>query len=296
MIETGIEWRYISQAVRKAKMPMVPGSIAKILCKFVSKNLTPEELAETVSKFRLIYSDDDNKFQPPPLSDSSDITDLADYEIESKEKKLTRKRERNPHNWKVGTMKLGDLIYISVQMKSTLKDGPVLYIATPPGQPVALVSSVRSWLLKHCVRGLGYQTFENALLHGKDKDSLLRAHNPMENEVADHLAERPEYRPIPCITRGGIDYTGMTNDEEYVKRILGPNPPILTELSITTEKDIYDPTEGTRRMKMTFELKSKNIAKTLQEWVAKGAIAPTSELFYIFNEIKSNKIMIDNNN
>ncbi|VVD05789.1 unnamed protein product [Leptidea sinapis] len=74
-------------------------------------------------------------------------------------------------------------------MKSTLKDGPVLYIATPPGQPVALVSS--------------------------DKDSLLRAHNPMENEVADHLAERPEYRPIPCITRGGIDYTGMTNDEEY---------------------------------------------------------------------------------
>ncbi|VVD05788.1 unnamed protein product [Leptidea sinapis] len=55
MIETGIEWRYISQAVRKAKMPMVPGSIAKILCKFVSKNLTPEELAETVSKFRLIY-------------------------------------------------------------------------------------------------------------------------------------------------------------------------------------------------------------------------------------------------
>ncbi|VVC89267.1 unnamed protein product [Leptidea sinapis] len=42
-------------------------------------------------------SDDDNTFQPPPLSDSSDITDLSNYE-----KKLTRKRKSN---WKVNITK-----------------------------------------------------------------------------------------------------------------------------------------------------------------------------------------------
>ena len=50
-------------------------------------------------------------------------------------------------------MKLGDLIYISIQMVSQSQSGSILYVAAVPKEPVALANTVKGTLLNACVRG-----------------------------------------------------------------------------------------------------------------------------------------------
>ena len=54
----------------------------------------------------------------------------------------------------VQTVFLGDLMYVSIQLVSDQKEGTTLFLAIPPGEPVALVSSVTGvGLLKAAVEG-----------------------------------------------------------------------------------------------------------------------------------------------
>lgn len=66
-------------------------------------------------------------------------------------------------------------------------------------------------------------------------------YNSNYTEHVDHLAAIPEYTVAPCVTRGGIDFTGRAADELYAKQALGPNPPSLSMLSIQTEKQFFNP-------------------------------------------------------
>jgi hypothetical protein len=120
--------------------------------------------------------------------------------------------------------------------------------------------------------------------------SLLRISDEAWNENADHLNELPSYEPAPIITRTGIDYTNKTYDERYVEHILGPDPPLLTDLKIETTKTFFDPTKLSKPINLKIQLRSEDVAKSLKGWVTRGALAPTSDLFQIFHKIKSNKI------
>lgn len=121
--------------------------------------------------------------------------------------------------------------------------------------------------------------------------SLLRIINRSWTANPEHLAEMPEYNPTPVITSTGIDYTNKNYDENYVENIIGPNPPILTELNIKTTKEFFDRSRLDKTINLSVNLKTDDVAKTLKSWVTKGALAPTSDLFFkIFHETKSNKI------
>ncbi|OWR55503.1 hypothetical protein KGM_207368 [Danaus plexippus plexippus] len=50
--ELGVRWREVSRAVRNARLPMAPTSVARVLCRHVARALTLEEIAEIVSRLR----------------------------------------------------------------------------------------------------------------------------------------------------------------------------------------------------------------------------------------------------
>lgn len=135
---------------------------------------------------------------------------------------------------------------------------------------------------------MGYKSFEDANLYGRDIPSLLRIHAGWSENV-DNWAEAPEYAPVPVVTNTGIDYTNREYDEQYVDTILGPSPPLLTDLCVRSSKPFFDPSRLNKTMSMTVQLKSEDVARTLKSWVVKGALAPTSDFFQVFKS-KSNKI------
>ncbi|CAH2217771.1 jg25717, partial [Pararge aegeria aegeria] len=192
----------------------------------------------------------------------------------------------------VQTIKLGDLIFISIQMVSNLKQGGVLYVASPPGQAVALVSTLHSNLLRACVQGLGYKKFEDACLNGKDIPSLLRIFDNGNNTAT--VTDMPEFVATPCIARGGIDFTNSQATKNYLSQMFGPAPPILDTLTVKSETDFFDSAILNKRMKVILQIKSENTFSTLQKWAEIAAISPTSELFQVFHTIKSNQIQISN--
>lgn len=51
--EFGVRWRDVARAVRNARLPMTPPSIARIVCRGVAKNLPPEEVDDIISRLRL---------------------------------------------------------------------------------------------------------------------------------------------------------------------------------------------------------------------------------------------------
>ena len=51
--EFGVRWGELSKAVRNARLPMQPASVARVLCKHVSKALLAEELEDIVARLRL---------------------------------------------------------------------------------------------------------------------------------------------------------------------------------------------------------------------------------------------------
>ncbi|CAG9577611.1 unnamed protein product [Danaus chrysippus] len=297
--ELGVRWREVSRAVRNARLPMAPTSVARVLCRHVARALTMEEIAEIVSRLRLkLIATQRRNWHVIKLSDQltdepvNILTRILPSRVKQALKGVRCGRNMMPE---IQTVKLGDLIYISVQMVSDIKAGGILYVATPPGEPVALVSSLHSSLLKPCIQGLGYQKYEDASLNGHDIGSLLRIFNANNNENPDFLARIPEYFVAPCITRGGIDFTGRKTDEKYTDDVLGPDPPRLDKLVVTAQRKFFDPERLNKEMRITIQLKSEDIAQTLKCWASKGAVLPTCQLFQIFNKTKSNKIHIDAN-
>lgn len=51
--EFGVRWGELSKAVRNARLPMQPASVARVLCKHVSKTLSVEELQDIVARLKL---------------------------------------------------------------------------------------------------------------------------------------------------------------------------------------------------------------------------------------------------
>ncbi|KPJ00520.1 hypothetical protein RR46_07110 [Papilio xuthus] len=103
------------------------------------------------------------------------------------------------------------------------------------------------------------------------------------------MTEIPKYDPVPIVTKTGIDYTNKAYDEHYVNTILGPDPPLLTDLHITTAKMFFNNMDN-RLITIKAHLSSQNIAKTLKTLVIKGALRPTSELLHVLHTAKSNRL------
>ncbi|CAH2065070.1 unnamed protein product, partial [Iphiclides podalirius] len=287
----GIRWRDVARAVRNARLPMTPPNIARVVCKGVAKNLPAEEVDDIISRLRLKLVATQNRVWHvinllEPLSEEQ--VEPAEL-LERLTQALSNARVGKNMTPEVQTVQLGELVFASVQLTSNTRSSAPLYLATPPGTPVALTSSARSGgLLKACVQGLGYNAFEYANLYGRDITSLLRVHAGWGENV-DNWSEAPEYAPVPVVTETGIDYTNREYDERYVETVLGPNPPHLTDLCVTSARPFFDPTRLNKPMNLTLQLKSEDVARTLKLWVQKGAIAPTSSLFNVF-KMKSNRI------
>ncbi|KAM3955987.1 uncharacterized protein ACR2FA_010041 [Aphomia sociella] len=292
--ELGVRWSEVSRYIRNSRLPMTTASVARVLCRHVAKSLPEEEIEEIVSRLRLKLAASQSRtwhvIELLEKESEESITKVIHMLPSRVTQALSKCRSKNMRP-EVQTVLLGDLMYISVQLLSENKQGSVLFVATPPTEPVALVSSLNmTTMLKSVVDGLGYKKFEDANLYGRDIRSLLQIHNRRFTENADHLTDIPDYAPVPITTSSGIDYTYKNYDNEYVENILGPNPPLLTNLNITTTKKFYDPSKLNKQMNLRVSLKSDDVAMTLKSWVGKSALAPTSDFFKIFHQIKSNKV------
>lgn len=291
--EFGVRWKDMTKAVRNARLPMQPTSIARVLCKHVSKALSKEEIEDILARLRLkMVATQTRTWHVIRLTEKTTDEPVMTTirTLPSRLMQLLRKNKRGMRP-EVQTVLLGDLMYISLQLVSDHKDGSILYVATPPGEPVALVSTTgQAILLKACIEGLGYKKYENANLHGRDIKSLLRINNESWKTNPDHLEGIPEYCPIPTITNNGIDYTYRQYDEAFADNLLGPNPPLITDMNIKTTNYFFDRSFLDKHINLTVSIKTDSVAKTLKAWVSKGALAPTSDFFPIFREIKSNKI------
>ncbi|KAI5639321.1 hypothetical protein NE865_08181 [Phthorimaea operculella] len=294
--EFGVRWREVSRAVRNCRLPMVPASVARVLCRHAAKSLPQDEVADILARLRLKFvATQERKWFVidllEPIEEEPSVAHLIRALPSRVANALQKTRAGRTMRPEVQTVLLGDLLYMSVQMVSESKEGSVLYVAVPLPQPVALVSSLNSSLLKGTIEGLGYRSHEDAQLSGRDVRSLLRVHDRHCTALANHLANPPEYNPQPVLTNTGIDYTNKAYNEQYVEEILGPDPPLLTDLTISSAKPFFDPSRLNKKITLTVTLKSEDVAKSLKTWVSKGAITPTSDFFQIFHKVKSNKIM-----
>ncbi|XP_068627309.1 uncharacterized protein [Battus philenor] len=290
--EFRVRWQDVSRGIRNARMPMTTASIARVICKCVAKNLPEEEFDYILGRLHLKLVAVQKRVWhvitlKEPLSDGPvDPAELQDSVLQA----LEQVRNGRNISAEVHSLQHGELVFISAQVTSDSRSSAALYLATPPGMPVALTSSVRSGkLMKACVRGLGYASFEDAKLHGYDIPSLLRIHGGSKENV-DYMPQLPEYCPVPVITKSGIDYTNRAYIENYVNTVLGPNPPVLTELRVNTSMRFFDQTILNKSMKLEMKLHSEDVAKTLKAWAIQGVISPTSKFFNVFNMLKSNKI------
>lgn len=51
--EFGVRWREVSRAVRNARLPMISGSVARVLCQHAMKSFPGYEVDEIVARLRL---------------------------------------------------------------------------------------------------------------------------------------------------------------------------------------------------------------------------------------------------
>ncbi|CAH0757609.1 unnamed protein product [Diatraea saccharalis] len=291
--EFGLRWREVARAIRNARLPMTSASVARVICRQAAKSLPSDDIEDILAKLRLkLIATQNRTWHVIRLSNKvteDSVSSLTQYLPARIRQALKNKRKTG--RVEVQTTMLGDLIYLSIQLVSEHREGSVLYVATPPGHDVALVSSLSmATFIKAAVQGLGYKEFVDAKLYGSDVNSLLRINDRACNENVEHLHELPTYEPTPVITKQGIDYTNRAYDEKYIDNILGPSPPLLTDLKITSHKTFFDPSKLNKQINLRFHLKSDDVAKSLKSWVVKGALAPTSDFFHIFNKIKSNNI------
>ncbi|KPJ19913.1 hypothetical protein RR48_01549 [Papilio machaon] len=288
--EFGVRWRDMAKAIRSARMSMTSASIAKIVCRKVAKNLPALTVDEIIAKLRLQMVAIQNRIWhvinlQEPLGEPWEPDELPERLVDA----LTTARvSKNKHS-EVQTVQLGDLVFVSIQLKSEVRCSAPVYLAMPLGLPVALVSSIKAnGLLQACVLGLGYKTFSDANLNGRHIPSLLRIHGGWD-ENQGYMTEIPKYDPVPIVTKTGIDYTNKAYDEHYVNTILGPDPPLLTDLHITTSKMLFNNVDD-KLINLKAHFSSQDIAKTLKTFVSKGSLAPNSELLHILHTAKSNRL------
>ncbi|XP_013163473.1 PREDICTED: uncharacterized protein LOC106114715 [Papilio xuthus] len=288
--EFGVRWRDMAKAIRSARMSMTSASIARIVCRKVAKNLPALTVDEIIAKLRLQMVAIQSRIWhvinlQEPVGDSWEPDELPERLVDA----LTTARVGKNKSPEVQTVQIGDLVFVSVQLKSEVRCSAPLYLAMPLGLPVALVSSVKSnGVLQACVLGLGYKNFTDANLNGRHIPSLLRIHGGWDENLG-YMTEIPKYDPVPIVTKTGIDYTNKAYDEHYVNTILGPDPPLLTDLHITTAKMFFNNMDN-RLITIKAHLSSQNIAKTLKTLVIKGALRPTSELLHVLHTAKSNRL------
>ncbi|KAJ0169278.1 hypothetical protein K1T71_015162 [Dendrolimus kikuchii] len=292
--EFGPSWRDVSKVLYKNRLQMTPENLAWVLCTEVSAKMTLEEVDEIISKlqlklvaiqdrtwhvFKLLQS-----YSDEPVSEIiNNLSDRIENVLMGKLKNKVPVLE---------TLMLDDLVYISVQISNTTTSkGMVQYFVTCPGEPVLLsCSTTANAALKACVEALGYRSYEYAMLYGCDIHSLLRISSDVWTTEANNLATPLTYNPTPLITKNGIDYTNKDYNINYVDNILGPNPPLLTELNINSSKMFYDRDILNKPFNLKVNIKTSNLAETLKSWAVKEAIEPTSELLSIFHKCKSNCI------
>nr|XP_034838804.1 uncharacterized protein LOC117994937 [Maniola hyperantus] len=283
--EFGLHWNEVSCAVRRARLPMTPASVASVLYKYAAKALCDEEITLMAIKPRtwhVINLVDQMVDQPVNLL------------LRSLPSRVRQALESSAHGNKkpqVQTMKLGDLIFMSAQMVTDVKEGSVVYVVSPPGMPVALVSSLHSNLLKACVQGLCFRSFQDACLSGRDILSLLNIACTDANAAG--VTEMPECSGAPYVTRGGIDFTNSESFKRYLSQKIGPNPPILEFLTVKADMEFYDREILDKKMKVTLQIKGPNTLDTLARWGSIGAISVTSQLFDVYIN-KSNQLHLTN--
>ncbi|XP_045783085.1 uncharacterized protein LOC123879425 isoform X1 [Maniola jurtina] len=288
--EFGLHWNEVSRAVRNSRLPMTPTSVASVLYKYAAKTFSEDEIAHIASRLRLkSIAIRPRTWHVINLTDQ--ITDepvnMLMQSLPSRVKQALKSSANGNKKPQVQTMKLGDFIFISVQMVTELKEGSVVYVVSAPGMPVALVSTLHSNLLTACVQGLCYRNYTDACLSGKDIRSLL--HIACSDTNAAGVTEMPEYSGTPCLIRGGIDFTNAAPLKQYVSQKIGPDPPILEFLKVTAEMDFYDREILDKKIKVTLQIKGANSLDTLARWGAIGAISPASQLFDVYSN-KSNQI------
>ncbi|XP_063836355.1 uncharacterized protein LOC135085492 isoform X2 [Ostrinia nubilalis] len=292
--EFGVRWSEVSRAVRNARLPMTSASVARIICRHVAKSLPADDVEDIIATLQLkLVATQTRTWHALRLLHRDGLEPAAVLARRLPGRLRSALSEGRARNMRaeVQTAMMGDLIYVSVRLVSATREGSVLYLAVPPGQDALLTSSLSgTTLLKAAVQALGYKEYQNMNLHGHDIDSLLRISDPAWNGPADHLSAPPDYAPAPVVTPNGIDYTNKTYDERYVDQIIGPQPPLLTDITITATKSFFDPSRLNKQMNLTVRLKSDDVAKSLKSWVSRGALAPTSDFFQIYHKIKSNKI------
>ncbi|KAI8431370.1 hypothetical protein MSG28_015904 [Choristoneura fumiferana] len=292
--ELGLRWGNVSSALRSSRLPMTPASAARVLRRHIARSLPAEEYDDLLSRLRLkLVATQQRVWHLISLSEPVEEHPGAPARVHARVRQALREAKK-PKDMTavVESVNMGDLVYFSVQLVSARRQGAALFAAAAPGRPVALLSSLQPRsLVKAVVEGLGYKAYEDENLHGRDIPSLLRIHDRKWNEDNIQLLNGiPEYKPTPVITDNGIDFTNKTYNEEYVEKLLGPNPPLLTDLKIQSSPAFFDPARMKKDINVTIDLKSEDVAKTLKEWVKKGALAPNSPLIQIFHEMQSNSI------
>ncbi|XP_063545208.1 uncharacterized protein LOC134753292 [Cydia strobilella] len=292
--ELGLLWGDVSRAIRASRLPMTPASAARVLCKHIARSLPAEEYDDLLNRLKLkLVATQNRVWHLVSLSEPESEEPVSVAAMTSRVRHALRKAKA-PKNMitVVESVNIGDLVYFSVQLVSATRQGNTLYCAVPPGRPVALLSSLGAkTMLKAIVEGLGYKTHTDESLHGRDIPSLLRIH--ARGSGADHvqlLEGAPEYRPQPLLTDNGIDFTYKGYNEEYMELVMGPDPPLMTDLKIQTSEPFFDPNRLKKNINLTIELKSPDIASTLKEWVKLGALSPTSPLVQIFHQTQNNSI------
>ncbi|XP_048002798.1 uncharacterized protein LOC125239300 [Leguminivora glycinivorella] len=291
--ELGLLWGDVSRAIRGSRLPMTPASAARVLCRHIARSLPAEEYDDLLNRLKLkLVATQNRVWHLVSLSEPESDEPVSAAAMTSRVRHALRKAKA-PKNMTtvVESVNIGDLVYFSVQLVSATKQGNTLYCAVPPGRPVALLSTLGAkTMLKAIVEGLGYKTFTDESLHGRDIPSLLRVH---ARGAADHedILGAPEYRPQPLLTDNGIDFTYKGYNEEYMEQVMGPSPPLMTDLKIQTSEPFFDPNRLKKNINLTIELKSTDIASTLKQWVKLGALKPTSPLVQIFHQTQSNSIV-----
>lgn len=141
--------------------------------------------------------------------------------------------------------------------------------------------------------GIGYKTYKDELLHGPDLISLYRiVDRNMDNNI-NRLFDRPQCKLVPEVTANGYDYTNRKHVAEHVDNLLGPDPPLLTHLEITSVKPFFDDSILDKPMRMSLVLKSDNVAETLKSWAVDRVIGPDSALLDVFHSTRSNNVLYD---
>ncbi|GBP65685.1 hypothetical protein EVAR_98398_1 [Eumeta japonica] len=296
----GLKWREVSRLIKNYNLPMSSASVARVLRKHLAKTSHYQEMDHVLAIFRLsfVVASESRLWHAvkmsEPLYEDQPISTLARLIPARVEKAASKFLRKLGSEIKVQEMKVGDFLYMSVRVNrlgGTRRSSEV-FVASPPGEPVAFFSTMsQKKLIKAAVLGLGYNNYVDARLHGQDIVSLLRIIDRTWNKDMNNLVTIPEYNPGPVITKNGIDFTNQSYNNMYIDNLIGPNPPLLRDLDVRSIQPFFDSSILNEDMAVSLTIKSENVAETLKAMVKNRSLGPTSIMFQIFNETKSNTVV-----